>query len=78
MSSGRELCISKGFCHQSTRTHHFQDGRCLRRYRRRWIIERTNASLHALRRIGTRYENKLESYSAFVHVACMLIALRRF
>lgn len=64
--------------HQSTRTHRFQDGRCLRRYRRRWIIERTNAWLHAFRRLVTRYENKLENYSAFVHVACMLIVLRQF
>lgn len=29
--------------HLSTRTYLFQDGRKLRRYRRRWIIERTNA-----------------------------------
>jgi len=64
--------------HQSTRKYRFQDGRCLRRYRRRWIIERTNAWLHAFRRLVTRYENKLENYSAFVHVACMLIVLRQF
>lgn len=64
--------------HLSTRKHRFQDGRHLRRYRRRWIIERTNAWLHAFRRLVTRYENKLENYSAFVHVACMLIVLRQF
>ena len=28
--------------HLSTRRHRYQDGRCLRRYKRRWIIERTN------------------------------------
>jgi transposase len=64
--------------HLSTRKHRYQDGRALRRYRRRWIIERTNAWLHAFRRLVTRYENKLENYSAFVHVACMLIVLRQF
>lgn len=64
--------------HLSTRRHRYQDGRCLRRYKRRWIIERTNAWLHAFRRLVTRYENKLENYSAFVHVACLLITLRQF
>lgn len=64
--------------HVSTRKHRYQDGRSLRRYKRRWIVERTNAWLHAFRRLVTRYENKLENYSAFVHVACMLIALRQF
>ena len=64
--------------HLSSRTFRFQDGRCLRRYRRRWIIERTNAWLHAFRRLVTRYENKPELYRAFVHVACLLIVLRQF
>jgi hypothetical protein len=31
-----------------------------------------------VRRLVTRYENRLENYSAFVHVACMLIAYARF
>jgi transposase len=64
--------------HLVSRVHRYQDGRCLRRYRRRWIIERTNAWLHAFRRLVTRYENKLENYPAFVHAACMLITLRQF
>lgn len=64
--------------HISTRKHRYQDGRCLRRYKRRWIIERTSAWLHAFRRLVTRDDNKLENYSALVHVACMLIALRQF
>ena len=64
--------------HLSTRRHRFQDGRSLRRYRRRWIIERTNAWLHNFRRLVTRYEHKLEHYRAFLHAACMLITLRQF
>ena len=64
--------------HRSSRTVRFQDGRCLRRYRRRWIIERTNAWLHAFRRLVTRYEYHLERYRAFVYIACMLITLRQF
>ena len=64
--------------HLTTRTHRYQDGRALRRYRRRWIIERTNAWLHNFRRLVTRYDNKLEHYRAFLHAACMLITLRQF
>lgn len=64
--------------HLRTRTNIFQDGRCLRRYLRRWIIERTNAWLHNFRRLVTRYDYLLEHYRAFVHIACMLIVLRRF
>lgn len=64
--------------HLRTRKHRYQDGRCLRRYKRRWIVERTNAWLHNFRRLVTRYENKLEHYRAFLYAACMLITLRQF
>ena len=50
-----------------------QDGRALRRYRRRWQIERTNSWLQACRRIATRYEWKAENYQAFVHLAFTVI-----
>lgn len=55
-----------------------QDGRALRRYKRRWIIERTIAWLTNFRRILVRHDHNLKMYKAFVHVACMLIALRQF
>lgn len=64
--------------HLSTRTDRFQDGRKLRRYRRRWIVERTNAWLFNFRRLVVRYERKVENFRAFVHMACVLIALRQF
>jgi transposase len=64
--------------HIKTRKHRYQDGRKLRRYRRRWIIERTNAWIHNFRRLVTRYDNKIENYRGFLHAACMLIALRQF
>ena len=64
--------------HLSTRKHRFQDGRSLRRYKRRWIVERTNAWLHNFRRLVTRYDHKLEHYRAFLYAACMLITLRQF
>jgi transposase len=64
--------------HRKNRKTPWQDGRKLRRYRRRWTIERTNAWLFAFRRLVTRYERHLMRYQAFVHVACMMIALRKF
>lgn len=64
--------------HLSSRKHRYQDGRSLRRYKRRWIVERTNAWLHNFRRLVTRYDNKLEHYRAFLYAACMLITLRQF
>ena len=55
-----------------------QDGRALRRYARRWIVERSIAWLQNFRRLVTRYERKIEIFQAFVHLACIVIALRRF
>ncbi len=54
-----------------------QDGRRLRRYRRRWIIERTIGWLGNFRRLTVRYDRLLETYSGFFHLACALIALRK-
>ena len=54
-----------------------QDGRALRRYRRRWKIERTIAWLGNYRRLLIRHERNPRMYLAFVHLACALIALVR-
>lgn len=54
-----------------------QDGRQLRRYRKPWKIERTNAWLQNYRRVVVRYERLAANYLAFVHLACALILLRR-
>jgi len=54
-----------------------QDGRKLRRYRRRWKVERTFAWLGNFRRLVVRYERHLKLYRAFFHVACLLITLRQ-
>lgn len=54
-----------------------QDGRKLRKYRRRWIIERTNAWLQNFRRVAMRHERSADIYTALVHMACALIVLRR-
>jgi transposase len=55
-----------------------QDGRKLRRYKRRWTIERTFAWLQNFRRLVVRWEREITVYQAFFHVACVLITLRQF
>ena len=54
-----------------------QDGRKLRRYKHRWIIERTNAWLQNFRRLAVRYERSVTVFTAMVHLACALICLNR-
>jgi transposase len=53
-----------------------QDGRSLRRYRRRWKVERLFAWLQNFRHILVRYERSIENYLAFVYLACAIIFLR--
>jgi transposase len=53
-----------------------QDGRPLRRYRRRWKIERLWAWLQNFRRLVTRYERHAENYLGFLHLGCAVILLR--
>ena len=55
-----------------------QDGRALRRCRRRWKAERLFAWLLNERRILTRHERKAENYLGFVHLGCTKILLRRY
>lgn len=55
-----------------------QDGRKLRRYKRRWKIERLFAWLQNFRRIVVRYEYHAENYLGFVHLGCLLILLRSY
>jgi len=54
-----------------------QDGRKLRRYKRRWIVERTIAWLGNFRRLVVRYERFITTYAGFFHLACALLTLRR-
>jgi transposase len=55
-----------------------QDGRRLRRYRRRWKVERLFAWLFCWRRLVVRYEHHAENFLGLVQLACVLILLRRF
>ena len=54
-----------------------QDGRPLRRYRRRWKIERLFAWLHNFRRLVTRWEYDVLNFLGFVQLGCIVILLRR-
>jgi len=54
-----------------------QDGRKLRRYKRRWIIERTNSWLQNFRRLVVRYERAVKNFEALVHMACALMTLKK-
>lgn len=55
-----------------------QDGRRLRRYRRRWTIERSISWLQNFRRLVTRYERFAHLFHGFVQLACLIIAIRQF
>ena len=53
-----------------------QDGRTLRRYKRRWVVERLFAWLQWFRRLVTRYEFHAENFLGMVRLACMKIMLK--
>lgn len=53
-----------------------QDGRALRRFRRRWKIERLFAWMYNFRRLVVRYEYHAENYLGFIQLACLMILLR--
>ncbi len=55
-----------------------QDGRRLRRYERRWIVERSFAWLQWQRRVLTRWEYYAHNFFGFVQLAAMMILIRQF
>lgn len=54
------------------------DGRRMRRYNRRWIVERTIGWLHSFRRLVVRHEYYSFIFDGFVHLALALITLSKF
>jgi transposase len=54
-----------------------QDGRKLRRYKRRWNIERLFAWLQNFRRLVVRYEYKDENFLGMAQLGCIVILLRK-
>jgi transposase len=55
-----------------------QDGRALRRYKRRFKIEHLIQRLKVFRRVRVRYDYRSAMYGGFVHLACLLILLHEF
>ena len=55
-----------------------QDGRRLRRYERRWIVERFFAWIQWQRRLLVRWEYYAQNFLGFVQLAAMVILLRQF
>jgi transposase len=70
---GIEL-IAPHRCNRKVKT---QDGRPLRRYKRRWKIERLFAWLQNFRRLVTRWEYDVHNFLGFVQLGCIVILLRR-
>ena len=78
----REQLVERGIepiipARRNNRKATHQDGRKLRRYRHRWIIERTNSWLQNFRRLVVRYERSVEIFKAMVHMACAIICMKR-
>lgn len=54
-----------------------QDGRSLRRYKRRWTVERTISWIQNFRRLCIRYERSPLLFQAFLHFSCSILLLRQ-
>ncbi len=53
-----------------------QDGRPLRRYGRRWTVERTIAWFQNFRRLCIRWEKSTKLFQGFLHLGCALLLLK--
>lgn len=65
--------------HRSNRKRQVhQDGRELRRYKRRWKVERLFAWLFNSRRTFVRYEYHADLFLGMVQLACVMIILKSY
>lgn len=55
-----------------------QDGRALRRYKRRWKGERLFAWLQNYRRLISRFEYYAENFLAFLKLAAFMILAKKY
>ncbi len=53
-----------------------QDRRKLRRYKKRWKVERLFAWMQHFRRLVTRWEFHIENFLGFVQLACTKMMLK--
>ncbi|MCB9866040.1 MAG: IS5 family transposase [Phycisphaerales bacterium] len=56
--------------------HKTQDGRSLRRYKRRWTVERTIGWIQHFRRLCIRWEKSTLMFQGFLHIGCTLLLLK--
>jgi transposase len=63
--------------HRGERRESTQEGRPLRRYRRRWRVERLFAWPHHFRRLVTGWEYPVENFFGMVRLGCIQILLRQ-
>jgi transposase len=74
----RDSGIEMIAAHRPNRRVITQDGRPLRRRRRRWKIERLFAWFHNSRRIVTRWERHPDNFLGMILLASAVILLRAF
>lgn len=53
-----------------------QDGRAMRRYKRRWTVERTIGWIQNFRRLCIRWEKSTTMFQGFLHLGCTLLLLK--
>lgn len=63
--------------HRASRTDGWQDGRKLRRYKRRWKVERFFSWLFNFRRLVVRWEHHATNFAGFLALASIIMLLRR-
>ena len=54
-----------------------QDGRSLRRYDRRWKVERTISWIQNFRRLCIRWEKSATMFQGFLHLGCTMLLLKQ-
>ena len=54
-----------------------QDGRPLRRYKRRWTVERTIGWIQNFRRLCIRWEKSTKLFQGYLHLSCALLLLKQ-
>jgi len=57
--------------------HKTQDGRPMRRYKRRWKVERTIAWIPNYRRLCIRWEKSTTLFQGFLHLGCAMLLLKQ-
>jgi transposase len=57
--------------------HKTQDGQALRKYKRRWKVERIISWIQNCRRLCIRWEKSTKLFQRFNHLGCTLLLLKQ-